>query len=147
MNPNARAHELITVSQSLIQVMTEEIESLKAGKVADIEPMQMQKSALTGIYESHMRGAAEDPGTFSAVEPEIRDQLAEITTRFQSVAAENAIAVRAALDMNARLVQVIADAVVHGTPVAAGYTSTGAAPGRRSRGAIPPVPASLSQNL
>ena len=147
MNPNARAQELITVSQSLIQVMTEEIETLKAGKVAEIESMQTQKSALTGVYESHMRGAAEDPGAFGAVEPEIRDRLAEVTTRFQSVAAENAIAVRAALDMNARLVQVIADAVVRGTPVAAGYTKTGAAPGRRSRGAVPPTPASFNQSL
>jgi flagellar biosynthesis/type III secretory pathway chaperone len=147
MNPNARAQELITVSQSLIQVMTQETETLKAGNVAEIEPMQTQKAALTGLYESHLRGAAEDPAAFGAVEPEIRDQLAEITTQFQSVAAQNAVAVRAALDMNARLVQVIADAVVRGTPVAAGYTKTGAAPGGRSRGAAPAAPASLNQSL
>ena len=147
MNPNARAHELISVSQSLIQVMTEEIEHLKAGEVTEIEPIQTQKAALTGVYETHLRGVADDPVGFGAMEPEIRDQLAEVTTRFHSVAAENEVAVRAALDMNARLVQVIADAVVRHTPVAAGYTNTGAAPGARSRGAAPPTPASLNQNL
>ena len=147
MNANARAQELITVSQSLIQVMTEEIETLKAGKVAEIEPMQTQKAALTGVYESHLRGAAEDPAAFGAMEEEIRDRLAEVTTRFQSVAKENAVAVRAALDMNARLVRVIADAVVGGTPVAAGYTKSGAAPGGQSRGAVSPAPASLNQSL
>ena len=93
MNPNARAHELITVSQSLIQVMTQEIESLKGGKVAEIEPMQTQKAALTGVYEAHLRGIAQDDSAFGVMEPEIRDQLAEITTQFQSVAAQNAIAV------------------------------------------------------
>ena len=46
MNPNDRALELIIVSRSLIQVMTEEIEMLKSGKVGEIEPMQTQKAAL-----------------------------------------------------------------------------------------------------
>jgi flagellar biosynthesis/type III secretory pathway chaperone len=147
MNPNARAHELITLSQSLIQVMTQEIESLKDGKITQIEPMQAQKVALTGVYEAHLRGIAEDGSAFGLMEPEIRDQLAQVTTTFQSVAAQNAVAVRAALDMNTRLVQVIADAVVQGKPAAAGYTKTGAAPGARSRGAVPPAPASLNQSL
>lgn len=143
MNPNDRALELIIVSRSLIQVMTEETETLKSGKVAEIEPMQTQKAALTDMYESHLHGATD----FGAVEGDIRDQLAEVTTIFQSVAAENAIAVRAALNMNAGLVQVIADAVVRGTPVAAGYTNSGAAPGPRPRSAAPPAPASLNQSL
>lgn len=147
MNPNARAHELINLSQSLIGVMTTEIETLKSGKVRDIEPLQAQKEALTDAYENHLRGVSDDPGMFNAIEPEVRAELAAVTTQFEATASENKFAVQAALEMNARLVQVIADAVVESTPAATGYTKTGAAPGRQFGNAVRPLPASLNRSL
>ena len=147
MNPNARAHELIGLSQSLIQVMATEIETLKSGKVGDIEPLQAQKLALTGAYETHLRGVSDDPGMFNAIEPEVRAELAAVTSQFEATANENKNVVQAALEMNGRLVQVIADAVVKGTPMAAGYTKTGAAPDRQNGSTARPSPASLNRSL
>ena len=147
MNPNVRAHELIGVSESLIHVMTQEIELLKDGKVSEIASLQEQKASLAGIYENHLRTAAVEPGTFAGLEPGVRSNLEQVSVRFQQAAAENANAVRAAMEMNARLVKVIADSVTSAAPSAAGYTKTGAAPGGPSRNAPPPRPATLNRSL
>ena len=147
MNPNARAHELIGVSESLIHVMTREIELLKAGRVSDIGSLQEQKTSLAGIYETHLRNAATEPGAFAGIEPQVRADLEQVATRFQQTATENANAVRAALEMNTRLVKVIADAVTKGRPAAAGYTKTGAAAGGKTHTAPPPRPATLNRSL
>jgi len=147
MNPNARAHELIGVSESLINIMTQEIELLKDGKASAIGALQEQKESLAGIYETHLRPAAEEPGTLAGLEPNVRNDLEQVATRFQLTAKENAFAVRAALDMNAKLVQVISNAVTKGAKAATGYTNTGAAPGGYGRNSAPPRPASLSKSL
>jgi flagellar biosynthesis/type III secretory pathway chaperone len=147
MNPNARAHELIGVSESLIHVMTQEIELLKAGKVSEIEPLQEQKQSLAGLYETHLRSVAAEPGAFADIEPAIRDDLEQAAVRFQTTAAENANAVRAAMDVNAQLVKVIADSVIRSAPSASGYTKTGAIPTGPARNAPPPRPATLNRSL
>ncbi|NKB56781.1 MAG: hypothetical protein GKS00_10640 [Alphaproteobacteria bacterium] len=147
MNPSARAYELIDLSHSLVQVMASEIEILRDGKVADIEPLQVQKEALSSAYETHMRDVASDPGMFNMIEPDLRDALKTAATQFEVSASENKLAVQAALEMNTRLVQVIADAVIKSAPSASGYTKTGAAADTAPRTAPPPLPATLNRSL
>lgn len=147
MNANARAHELIDLSNSLVQVMASEIEILKEGKVADIEPLQSQKQALSSAYETHIQDVRADPGVFNTIEPDLRDALRSAAIQFESTATENKIAVQAALEMNSRLVQVIADAVVKSAPAASGYTKTGAAPYTAPRAAPSARPATLNRSL
>ena len=145
MNPSARAHELIELSHSLVQVMESEIEALKAGKVTDIEPLQAQKDMLSNAYETHMRVVAAEPGMFNAIDPELRTGLTDAATQFETVATENRHAVQAALELNARLVQVIADAVTRNARSASGYTKTGASPTASPRATA--VPATLNRSL
>lgn len=147
MNASARAHELIDLSNSLVQVMASEIEILKEGKVSAIEPLQAQKIALASAYETHMRDVSADPGIFTAIEPDLRQALKTAATQFETTATENKFAVQAALEMNTRLVQVIADAVIKSAPSAAGYTQTGAAPGSAPRAKPTARPATLNRSL
>lgn len=146
MNPSVRAHELIDLSRSMVQVMATETELLKSGKVDEIESFQAQKEALSGIYETHMRDVAAEPGMFNAVDPALRAELTEAARQIDATARENKHAVQAAMELNARLVQVIADAVTKSAPSASGYTKTGAAPA--STAAVrAPRPATLNQSL
>jgi flagellar biosynthesis/type III secretory pathway chaperone len=147
MNASARAHELIDLSNSLAQVMASEIEILRGGKISAIEPLQAQKEALSSAYETHMRDVSADPGILSAKEPDLRDALKTAATQFETTATENKIAVQAALEMNTRLVQVIADAVIKSAPAAAGYTQTGATPNSAPRTAPTAHPATLNRSL
>ncbi len=147
MNPSARAHELIELSQSLVQVMAIETETLKAGRVRDIEPMQAQKTALSYAYETHMRDLATEPGMFNAIEPDLKAELTAAATQFEATAIDNKHAVQAALELNSRLVQVIADAVTSSSPSATGYTKTGAAASATHRAAPTTAPATLNRSL
>lgn len=147
MNANARAQELINLSHSMAQVMATETEALRQGNVAEIVPLQTQKETLAGIYEAHMRDVAADPGIFGALEPDVRTALTTAAREMETTAEENKNAVQAALELNTRLVQVIADAVTKSTPSASGYTNTGAAPGQPSRMAQTPAAATLNRSL
>jgi flagellar biosynthesis/type III secretory pathway chaperone len=147
MTPSARAHELIELSHSLVEVMAAEIETLKEGRVADIEPIQAQKVMLSSAYETHMRDVAAAPGMFNAIEPGLKADLTVAATQFEATATDNKRAVLAALELNSRLVQVIADAVTQSTPIAAGYTKTGAAPSAVPRTTPTAAPATLNRSL
>lgn len=147
MNASARAQELIDLSHSMVQVLATETESLRQGDVAAITPLQPQKESLAGIYEAHMRDVTADPGIFNAIEPDLRDALTTAAQQMESAVAENKHAVQAALELNTRLVQVIADAVKSSAPVATGYTATGAAPSGPKKMAPPPTAATLNRNL
>lgn len=147
MNPSTRAHELIDLSRSMVHVMATETELLKAGRVAEIEPLQVQKETLSGIYETHMRDVAAEPGMFNAIDPALRAELTEAARQIDATAQENRHAVQAAMELNARLVQVIAGAVSRSAPNASGYTKTGAAPAADGSATRTPRPATLNQNL
>ena len=147
MNANARAQELIDLSHTMVQVLDTETEALREGKVTEIEPLQVQKETLAGIYETHMRDVAANPGMFNTIEPDLRDALTDAARRMESTVTENKNAVQAALELNTRLVQVIADAVMKSAPSAAGYTKTGATPGHPARRAHAPAAATLNRNL
>ena len=147
MNPSVRAQELIGLSNSMTELMTSEIESLKAGNVSGIEPLQAQKETLSNLYAAHMQEIAADPGMFSSIEPALREELTAAATTFESVAEQNKRTVQAALELNARVVQVIADAVMKSAPSAAGYTKTGAAPGPTGNTGLTPQPATLNRSL
>jgi len=146
-DPTVLAFELIDLSQSLVQVMASETETLRAGHVAEIEPLQEPKKVLAQICEAHLRQVAANPDLFRGVAPEIRAELARLAGQVDAVARENADAVHAALALNRQLVQVIADAVIESAPSASGYTKTGAAPGAHKGTAIRHAPASLDQRL
>ena len=146
MNANARAQELIDLSHSMVQVMATETEVLRQGKVSEIEPLQAQKETLAGIYEAHMRDVAAQPGLVNSIEPDLRDALTQAARQMEATATENKIAVHAALELNTRLDNVIADAVTNSTPSAAGYTNTGAAAGQ-PRKMVHPTAATLNRSL
>lgn len=147
MNANARAQEMIDLSHSIVQVMATETEALKEGKVTDIEPLQFQKESLAGIYEAHMRDVAANPGVFKSIEPDLRTALTDAAQQMETTATENRNAVQAALELNTRLVQVIADAVMKSAPSASGYTKTGATPGQPATMARAPTAATLNRSL
>ena len=137
MNANARAQELIDLSHSMVQVMATETEALRQGNVSEIEPLQVQKESLAGIYEAHMREVAAEPGLFNSIEPDLKDALTAAAQQMESTVTENKNAVQAALELNTRLVQVIADAVTKSAASPAGYTNTGAAAGQPKKMAQP----------
>ena len=75
MDPTARAHELIEVTESLTTLIDQENELLGELRVKEIGALQQEKNSLSGLYELRIREATQDDGVFDNIAPEIRARL------------------------------------------------------------------------
>lgn len=147
MNPNARVHEVMQLATALIQIMSSEIEALKAHKISAIEPIQAQKANLSDLYYKNLQALAADPDALKGLDPKIRAELTRLATQVESTARENEKRVRAALEMNAGIVDRIARLAQASGPTASGYTATGAKPATTYGRTTMQAPVSLNQQL
>ena len=147
MNPTARAHELIRLCSELVVVLERESEILKNRRFSEIAELHPEKAALTAIYESQMKDIAAEPGMFHAIEPALRQQLIDAAETFEDLARKTEISLRAALEMNLRLVGVIADAVQESVPVASGYTQNGTGSNIAAAPSKKPIAVTLDQQF
>ncbi|MGE4221191.1 MAG: hypothetical protein AB7G39_17240 [Alphaproteobacteria bacterium] len=128
MNPNARAQDLIEVTESFSEVLEQENTLLKTHRIGDIAPLQANKTSLARLYEARMLEAHAVRDSFKEVEPALRSRLLEAGERFEDAMRDNVTALRAAMELNQRLLKTIARAVREQQPVAHGYTATGRDP-------------------
>jgi len=117
MNPNARAQDLIEVTDSFSDVLEEENALLKSHRVGDIAPLQANKVSLARLYESRVCEAHAVRDSFKEVEPALRERLLEAGDRFEEAMRDNITALRAAMELNGRLLNTIARAVREQQPV------------------------------
>ncbi|GIK99680.1 MAG: hypothetical protein BroJett029_38890 [Alphaproteobacteria bacterium] len=135
MTRNERVRDLLAITGQLIACMDKEISLLRAMQPTEIQPLQGEKRVLADAYEAHFRALRSEEGGEDPISPELLGELTEATERFQSVLAENARALMVVKDVNDRVLKAIVEAVERDRVDAAGYTSGGAAPAQRRRGA------------
>ena len=135
MDPTARTRELIDVTESLTAVIDQENALLQELRVKEIGALQQEKTSLSGLYELRMREAIQDAVAFKAVAPEVRDRLRNASEAFDRSAQRNARALKAALEMNTRMVHKIAQLATRQETRPNGYGASGTVPypNRRSK--------------
>lgn len=107
---NTVASALITVTARLIDVMNREIELLRSMRPSEIETLQAEKIALVQAYDEHIAQLKTDPESVGTIEPVLRDELWRTSRSFETVLAENERALRAAAEVNDRLVRAVVTA-------------------------------------
>ena len=112
MNASARASDLIMVASRLVVLMEQEIAILHEMKVADIAELQPEKELLVRAYLEHGRALEEVPGQLATVAPAIKQELQHVLERFRAAAGHNERALRAAHEVNARLVKAVVNAAL-----------------------------------
>ena len=147
MDPTARAHELIDVTVSLTAVLDQENTLLTELRVKEIGALQQEKTSLSGLYELRIREAVQDAGVFNAVSPEVRDRLRLASEAFDQSAQQNARALRAALEMNTRMVHKIAQLATKQETRPNGYAANGTTPYAARRGKMSVIPMTLNEQL
>ncbi len=147
MDPTARAHELIEVTESLTALIEQENELLQELRIKEIGALQQEKTSLSGLYELRMREAIQDTGVFNAVAPEIRIRLRHASEAFNQSAKRNANALRAALEMNTRMVHKIANLASRQETRPNGYGAAGTVPYPTRRARLTVAPMTLNQQL
>jgi hypothetical protein len=147
MNPTARANELIDVTESLTAVIERESDLLKELRVKEIGALQQEKTSLSGLYEIRIREAVQEPELFKAVDPGTRSRLRIASEAFERYARRNANALRAALEMNTRMVNTIAKLATRQQVQPSGYGADGSRPRVARKQAHSVMPMTLNQQL
>lgn len=102
---------LIFLTASLIDIMTREIDLLKNMQPQEIRDLQAEKADLARAYETCMNDIKCNPQVLAAAAKPLKQQLKELTARFQTVLADNERALRAVKSVSERLLTVIVNAV------------------------------------
>lgn len=105
------ADNLIRVTTRLSELMEAEVAMLRGMRARDIQALQSDKAALAAVYERLMGDVGKDPSALRQLAPRHRHALEIAGRRLEAAAADNAIALRTAIEANHRLMRAIADAV------------------------------------
>ena len=142
MDPNSLAEDLIAVTSRLSAILEQENKLLQAMKPARITTLQDDKVALANAYQALMLELARDPAPISQMEPILRLTVEKTLKQFNELANRNMNALRAAQEVNRRVMVTIVDAIKSQSTGQRGYGRTG----RASAGDAGGRPISVSVN-
>ena len=125
MTTNDAATRLVDAGRSMIAVLDEESAALLAAEMESVSALQERKEASAAHYETTLQEIAKSPEVLTDASADIQQSLSVLRTDLESASTRNINALRAALEMNRRLVQTIAESVNRQRISAAGYTKTG----------------------
>jgi hypothetical protein len=147
MDKNQLVNDLISITSRLAALMGAEVEKLRAHDIKGVEALQGDKAGLARAYETLMRELSRHPDILKDVAPALRAELAGKAEVFHRMLAENEAALRAAKEVNGRVLKAIADAVTESRKENATYSRSGAAaPGLTGRSA-PPASMTINRTL
>lgn len=102
---------IMALTARLAQVLAEEADLLAEMKVKQIEPLQKEKIWLTRAVELQIKRMKKYPDLLAEIEPEEREEFAELMDIFTEVRDENYRRLLAAKEVNQRVVEAIAEVV------------------------------------
>ncbi len=145
MENSRLVNDLISITSRLIALMNTEVEKLRAHDIKAVETLQSEKSGLARAYETLIRELRKQPGILRDVAPALRDELVVKAREFQRLLVQNEVALRAAREVNARVLKAIADAVMENQKGPESYSRSGAHEGAKQARA--PISMTLNQTL
>ena len=143
--PTELAERLAATAGRLSDVIETEIELLRGYKVAEVERLQAEKQALTQDYETLTRSLEERPEAVAEMGETRRGAVKAAAERLVRATEANAVALRAGIEANGRLMTGIARAVKEQRPRSAQYQADGRAIGADED--LSPVSVSLDEVL
>lgn len=127
MTPNEITREVVGASKSLIAILDQESEALVQVKLTRVTELHEAKEDAAAHYENVMKKAGAHSAIMAATGPADRQALIAVKDELEHASIRNVNALRAAMEMNRRLVQTIAASIERQRVSASGYTKTGAA--------------------
>jgi hypothetical protein len=144
MTPSEMMQTLVTAGQSLVAVLDEESTALVEVRLGRVADLREAKEAAAARYESAIETANGNADLVAAISPADRRALGVVKSDLDKATIRNVNALRAAMEMNRRLMLTIASSIERQRLSASGYTNTGAA---YHRTRAPKAPDTLSISL
>jgi hypothetical protein len=132
MNRTERVSDLLAVTSRLIGCMEQEVALLHSMRASDIAGLQADKTRLADAYEAHIAALRAGTGADETLAPEMVQALTSATERLQAAIGENVRALRAAREVNDKVLKAIVAAVEQDRKAPAAYGRMGAAGARRA---------------
>jgi hypothetical protein len=136
MNRTERVSDLLAVTSRLIGCMEQEVALLHSMRASDIAGLQADKSRLADAYEAHIAALRAGTGEDGPLEPELIQALTNATERLQAAISENVRALRAAREVNDKVLKAIVAAVEQDRNAPTAYGRPGPLAARRSGAAV-----------
>lgn len=105
------AHALMDVAGRLIGLMRQEVDLLHDMRIRDIEALQVDKDCLAADYCRLAQELRQDEPALKALPETLKAELRLLEAQFAKAAEENQMALKAAMDANTRLFEIVAEAV------------------------------------
>ena len=90
MNATGKVHDLIEITERLASLLMKENRALGEKNGSEATKYLEEKSNLSRIYESRIKGMMENPTALSAVDPALRKKLRELGEKINLMIVENA---------------------------------------------------------
>jgi flagellar biosynthesis/type III secretory pathway chaperone len=127
MTPHEMTQTLVAAGKSLIAVLDEESAALTEVRLSRVAELCEAKETAAAHYESIFKTASGNAELVAAADAADRHALSAVKSDLDRAAVRNVNALRAAMEMNRRLMQTIATSIERQRLSASGYTKTGAA--------------------
>jgi flagellar biosynthesis/type III secretory pathway chaperone len=139
MTRTERVSDLLAITSRLIACMEQEVALLKRMRAQDIGPVQASKVALADAYEAHLAALRDGTGAEEPIDSALVQELTTTTERLQAAITENLRAVRAAREVNDKVLKAIVAAVQadQAKPSAYGRGGAAAAAAAARRSTVP----------
>ncbi|HEX9702051.1 MAG TPA: flagellar export chaperone FlgN [Rhodospirillales bacterium] len=147
MDLTNRVNDLIAITGRLAVVLERENDALRNHRNKELNEILEEKVTLGRVYESRMMGLSENADALNQVDPGLREQLRAIGEKVNGLIEDNAKLLKVAIEVNRRVVNMIAEAVKASVPSAGTYSPTGAAKAEGPRTAPRNVAISLDRTL
>ena len=145
LEPSALADRLTSTAGRLSDVIEAEVGLLNAFRLAEVEALQAEKRDLAQDYGALMRQLEERPEVAAGFDNARKSALRAAAERLARATEANALALRAGLDANARLMTSIASAVREAQDGAGNYRADGRSAEAAANKA--PLPVSINEVL
>lgn len=139
------AQELTRTVDRLTALMRGEVELLETMRTSEIEALLPEKKAATKTYNNLLGQLAERPELLRDLDPQDKTAIKAAAESLAAATEANALALRAGIEVNGRLVKAIAHAVRDQQSGGGRYQANGSLSDGRAADALPAV--SLNQVL
>ncbi len=127
MDATGKIHDLIEITERLAALLMKENKALGDKNAEEATKYLEEKSNLSRIYESRIKGMMDNPSALAAVDPELRLKLRELGEKVNLMIRENARLLKIAIEANRRVVEMVAKAIEAQQPGPGIYSAKGTA--------------------
>jgi flagellar biosynthesis/type III secretory pathway chaperone len=147
MSEQTPVTDLIAVTDRFIPVLEREVELLRATDTGELQTLQKDKAVLAAAYESQIRTIGKSPQLLDSLSADLRHRFKSATETFRVALAKNERALKAAKEVNYRVLQAIAHEVENQRQQNTAYTADGSIKPASKAKSREPISVAVDQRL